>query len=734
MRNLLLFIALIVLSATFASRAADSEQQIVSLYQQQKYDDCLAAIEPRRVQGPLSLKLLSASAHCKMALGNMQGARAEYTQALTQAPLTADLWLGRAQCELAMGSIRDAEADFSIGTRIDPKAIEPFKQNYTKLLAAAKQVVTDETPAALWTKFVATQRADPDQKVLDLAMRITRLRNAERHLGDEDFTRADALYALSVRDSPNDIEALLDEATFLLNPTISRRAILNGKAYPAKVTVHDAEPARAEELLARAMKIDPNNARAMAQMAQLCIDTGRHAQAFDWADKALAAGEYGVDICRMHLIGGTNVAQALSQKAALLRQPTVRLGDRIEGNRRVQTTFSIPPSPEALAEAARLEAKSDEFRRNAVAPLLKLIERTKASAAPADQVIFALANAYESEWRTHYDEAIRWANKAVEIEPFQAEALLLLVQLCTNMHYEGIAHQAQARANSAMNPASGITLDGVWPLMRQGQFAEARKILAQADREDPGAIGLACARFAMAQEEGKLDDAISAARLANAMNLARVMIDGRSIVAKPPAAVAGADIVIPAYTFAILGRMLNDAGRADEALAHFNRAIALGAQVPAKELSVTVPDTAVPNDKLNAPAGTYLQAVLGSAHRQAGELLMRGNKPADAAPHLLAAAQAGDATPQLPFMAYRCYKTVGLEGFHGQIPAAWRDRFAMWDQQHVNVAAPENPRENLDLQIDQITRRINQGVGQDELRELTAKRDELIARREKLGR
>ena len=57
--------------------AAPTDAQIKELYHQQKYAECLAAIDVRRDTEPANTLLLSTSADCKIKLGDGQGARTD---------------------------------------------------------------------------------------------------------------------------------------------------------------------------------------------------------------------------------------------------------------------------------------------------------------------------------------------------------------------------------------------------------------------------------------------------------------------------------------------------------------------------------------------------------------------------------------------------------------------------------------------------------------------------------
>ena len=713
--------------------------RVEELYKAGKYQDCLDLLNKLRAAGPIDWRMTGFSAHCKLALGDVAGAREEYTAALRIAPLSAGYLIGRARTEIAMGALRDADADFALSRQIDPDLTDRFIKDAEKLLAAARARQTDATPAKLWAdlKAAAVSDTSPDQLV-PIADQLNRARGGLRYVRDEEYTREQTRLQIVINQSPGQSQPFVDMATFLLNPTVKRKVSLPNVDATARIPCGQSNTARAETYLTEALKIDPKHTGAMEQTALLYLTNGKFNDMIAWVQKALDAGVNTVDLSKMYLDYYTMLANNLASEAAALRSPTITHEDRHEGNQIVTYQITTPPTAWALARAAQLDRQANEYRSKSCLPMQALARQLKDSSAPIDQINYLLANAHYYFWLGKYDDAIASAQKALAIDPYDLETLSYLVDTCPKVGMKDLATQYQDQLNNMANPSSGRTLDKIWPQLKQTRFKGAKELLAKAEEIDPGSPHIACANFAIAQEQQKLDDAVLASRILLAMEHARVAGTGRSLSDKAKEPLIGTDAIVCVYVHTSLSNMLNDAGRFDEVLDHSSRAIRLGVRVPKGGYKVAIPETIKPENARDI--GSDLGSLFATANRMAAFKLIAKGDYKQAANHVVVLANLEPPDRQATQIGYDIYKSEGFGPLQGKVPDGWKMMFEQWDHERQNdqqFGRPNSTGGNAEIQaieqeIDKISREIQRGVGPHDLRELESRRDALLEKRKQL--
>jgi tetratricopeptide (TPR) repeat protein len=262
------------------------------LYEAKQYREVLGLLDELGARSPLDAVLRGYGAHCWLALGEIQRARQDYTQALRTLPTVAGYLIGRARCEIALGSLRGAEADLSLARRVDSKVAAPNLAEAERLLAGAK--------------VNAPQAAEPEADVRD-----------------EQYTRERCRLELELRSASSDtdkVERMVDLARFLLEPTAVCEVRLRGADTRARVPCGLPDLARAEEALRLAQNLAPDHPGLLTQGALLELARDRQNHMIAWIDRAHAAGVVDLDLAFAHLQYCNTTANALAADASSTRK------------------------------------------------------------------------------------------------------------------------------------------------------------------------------------------------------------------------------------------------------------------------------------------------------------------------------------------------------------------------------------------------------------------------------
>jgi len=276
--------------------------------------------------------------------------------------------------------------------------------------------------------------------------------------GAVDWDR-DAVYAAreaelkqAIETRPDIAGPLVDLASFYLKPLASREVegadgkkrvvvvpLRNEVTGPIKETycvpwVFRGDPDRARPLLDRALKLDPQNAGAIRQMAMLLRMKSNLDAMRPYMEAALKNDPGDLDMARLYLDHRTAQALVLNDQAASLRTPRSWEEDRADGKYRVTQN----PSDADLARANQLDEQSQEIRRDAIGPLENLAGVLKNDPTLKDDAAkrakWRLATAIYCHWVGDLENAAGTAMAALREDPTDLDSLDFVIDLLRGTH------------------------------------------------------------------------------------------------------------------------------------------------------------------------------------------------------------------------------------------------------------------------------------------------------------
>lgn len=715
-------------------------ERAIELYKAGKWQECLDLINNLRAAGPIDAVMYGYSAHCKLGLKDYQGSRDEYTIALRQIPRGTGYLIGRAQSCANLGAFRDAVADYDLARQIDPATVDRYARDESS--ARERFGATGQpniSAAVLWQQLKqAAAERKPDDQLIAIADQLYRVRTGDRYVRDEEYTRELTRLFIPVGRDQNNAAAHVAIATFLCNPTVTRKVAIANVDATARIPVGAADPNRAIAHINAALQLDPRHAGAAEQMAIAMLELKKPDEMIKWVHKALDAGALTLDLSAMHLDYYTTLANNLNAQASDLRAPKIRFEDRHEGNMIVTYRITTNPTAADLARADELDRQAKAYRQKAVVPIETFAGKLKNSTRAGDQAEYFLANAHYYQSLAKYDAAVAAAKKALEFDPYYLEALSYLIDLCPKVGLGALAVQYQDQLNNMANPSSGRTLDKIWPQLKQTRFKGAKEQLARAEQIDPGSPHIAFATFAIAQEQQNSDDLLVSGRVVLAMEQARVSATNRTLADKDKSPLLPEDVINAAYVKCVLAGVHNDAARFDEALATAEQVVRLCSRVPVKGWTIKLPETIVPNDP--GTIGADLRGLYAFANRMCANKLIAQQKYDQAISHLVALQSMDPPDNQVTAIGYDIYRIKGWAPFRGRLPDGMVKVWEMMahreqnDRQFGRTSGEPVSAEiaSIDAQINAIDRTIARGVGTDELAQLESKKAELLKKRQAL--
>ena len=712
-----------------------SFNRVKAMYEAGQYRQCLAFIDRLRSQSAVEPSILGYNAHCRLALNDFQGAREYYNHALKSFPLTASWIIGRARCEIAMGSLRDAEADLALARLIDPKMADAYTGTSQKELSEAQSKSVKESPAALLAslKQAVAESKSSDEELFAIAGKLMRARMATRYDDSEEYTREYGRLRTAMNTEPQNVDKLVALGKFLIVPTVTRKAAMEGVDAMVQIPCGAPNASEAAPLLAAAAKLAPRDPRVMIQQTLLFHSLSRYKDMLAWANQAISAGVADLDVCVIYLLYYTELADQLTNQAIILRTPTYTSSEHREGNKIVTTTTRHDPTPADLAKAAELDKQSQQLRTLARAPLDDFAAKLKNSNELFSRVRYQLALAHEYRWRGKYELAIKAAQEALALSPYDIDTLNLLIELCPTMQQVELGNQCQDTLNNLINPSPGRTLDKVWPLLRQTNGAAAMEVVERAEKIDPSSVAVAANRFAVADQLGTIEQTIAAGRLVLVMEEARLRLGGRTLDARATGALSAVDAGLSAYIRVHLAQKLEQAGHIDEAVVLYRGAAGSASRVPPGEWTQTLPNTALStNDR---DQGASLKDLATVAWRQCAYKALARRQYDEAAIACGEMVRFGENGQTTFDIGYQVYRALGWKPLAGRVPDNWQGMF----QQNggaMNNGGAGNKGEAFDAEIsaidsrlEKIEREIEHGLGPAELAQLTAERETLKAKR-----
>lgn len=667
---------------------------VKSLFDQEKYAECLSLVDRLRPSNSDDPQLLFYSAACKLDAGDFQSARDEYTRVLIKRPQDAASYLGRARATANMGSMARANRDLEIAESIDPRATEAYRKTIADQLARGTASVPSESAKDLLIalKQSAADTSAPMSAVIEKAERLVRASAAVRFVRGESYTeelqRLDAAATADPRNA--DKQAAVGE--FLINPLTTKQATLEGKTGIAKIPTGDTDVIRAQPYLDKALAINPNHIIAMTNKALSAISTREPKVAIQWAEKALALSN-NLDLSRIYMDYYTNVATDMNVQARNLRTPKISYETRGGIEYRVTTH----PSPADLARADELDRQADQLREKAIVPMQRLANSAKGTPPGV------LAGAEVARAKANYSQAGAAALDVFKIDPFDIEAREFLIDLYPKIGMMDKTIEQQNISNNLLSPSAGRTLDRVWELLVATKYRSAKETVDQAETIEPTSVSVPAYRAAVTLAESNFAEFAPAIRQAVAMEEAKQRISGRSLDSAEKSPLAAADAALPMALRRLWGINLMTQSKPAEAAEQFRNSMAMGMRVADTEWDTLIQASALPAAENAKPKGWTIRELLADSQFSASRALLDAGKPEDAGRSLMAYVNTGG-TADIPKgtheLGYQIYSRLAEAKAAQVFPQQMLLHFKMMDNQAENKRILQRG-DQIDQQYDQ---------------------------------
>jgi tetratricopeptide (TPR) repeat protein len=670
--------------------------RVAHLDEMQRYGLCISLVEKVRELGkqPIDAALSGHSAHSRFALGDIGGARAEFTAALREDPTNAAFFIGRARCEINMGSLSAAQADIGCAKASDAEQTAKQEPELNRLFAAALMNSGDISALLAGKLTDAVAAGKNDDELTAIAERLQRARLAERFLPDEQFAREYCRLRLAAEQDPGNDDKKLDLTAFLIRPTILRKVNIGGTTTTAAVPCGQRYLNAAGPILAAVLRANSKNARAQEQAALLLAMRGRITEMVDSLNNALALGALDLDLANLNLNYFTSVADRDSDKALNLRRVWTSKDQIGVGENAIPRIHTHAPSAADLAEADRLEQESKDLRVQAHNPLAQLINSTQNGSDPGTKAVNALAWARHWEWIGENQKAVGAAVAAAEAEPTNLAALDYLIYLCPKVGVPELGLKYQDQKDSLSNPCPNAALRTFRADSKSGNDVAAQTDLDQAGSADPSSVAVQFARLDFAVHRHRVDDVAAESRLVVAMESGRMRMSGRNFDPAASVTVSLDDARVSILACLIAGSAFEQAADDGQATAQYGRGLSIAGCVPVAEIANPASSKASPlSSEPDLGPETRAVALLGpiyDAHRRCACRLLMRNAPVAALPHCLAMLrlrESPDTDQTAEQLGYLLYQKLGWAALPGPLPARWESDFSNWDQHPPQISA-----------------------------------------------
>lgn len=562
--------------------------------------EAAADVEAAFARWPDDATVLYYHAGVRLASGDLEAARREYTRVLTSDTAHANAYLGRALASARMGDATRANADVATLATLNAGLADRNREGVAAALRDAR------VPAV----FAAPRRRYDETYQEGLRAREWRM-----------------------RDQPRDANARADVASWLYEHVDVPRERVEPRGEPRMLrhqtrAMQDAELVRADRLCDEALAIDANCVKALVVKAAVLVWNMRYGDAETLLNRALDRAPTDADVLQL-LSQVMDVAAAQKRAmAAGLRTPTVVGSDtRIEGDYEVTTTWWRQPSQAELERARQLEAEADACLQRAVAAL-EIAAKAKAGTAQGAFLQGVL------DRRFGRLEAARAAfTEATKKDPSYVEAWFQTAGVCSELGLGDEALFARAAGFDLLETTAAPHLTVAWRLLEVTKFDTARRVLADAERHDAADPRIAAFRGVAFEADDHLDDAVREYTTALDLERTRAVFCGTSLDpgdARP----IGSHLLGLAFTLRQkLAAIAFSQGRAQDALALLNASLAIEPRLVRGQGVDDLPRALLPRPGQEpgiVPESFPVLAHIAWARVKAGEILFAGGALAEA--------------------------------------------------------------------------------------------------------
>jgi len=543
-----------------------------------EYLDALQTLWPLLKANPGDVDLLSAGAQAMLGLGDVAGARTQYTDVLTRRE-SAAAYVGRARAAARMGDAGRVAKDLTEAARLDPRAAATAQKHIDSVLAANR---ARPNPQALWTQLETEVRSgEPAATWFDTALAVVHATAAVRIRYDERYQDRLAALETALRAKPTDPDRQIALARYLRDESDVLEEQVGPRAAPTPYRAQSPEDLkrdldRADQLVDTVLQSHPKHVGALALKAHMMILAGRYDEAEAVVRQALAIK--GDDPDLLEAMAGLLRIQAARRitEAGNLRSIKSWSVTDFDMDPPIEYTYWRLPTQEELSQAAVLEQRAMQLSKLAEERLAK----AAASAGATPIGYYYQATLYRARGD---DAAAKVAmTQAVTMKPDFEQAWRELSAICTHLRDSEGAMTARAKAYNLAQTTVAAELKALWYKIPHTQYKSGREAIAEGLKRDPADPRLAAYLAVIDEATEKPDDALVHYRMAEALSDAVLALHGTRFA--PPAKNALPPSVEDAgFAAAVrlrIGALLLDQGKAAEAAEAFAGVAAMLAALP----------------------------------------------------------------------------------------------------------------------------------------------------------
>ena len=479
--------------AWFANRAATRADLVPAhlarareLYAQGAWAAVLDEVAFVRPVQPASGEVHIYSGGAWLELGRAATARRELTIGLTAQTSVAYAYLGRALAAARLGDAARARSDLDTAARYDAGLAGRRRAAIEQEIAAGR---ADGQPDALLAALEASVRAGAAQEALvGQALTLHRAMAGRRLRYDEWYQDHVRELGDAVRAAPKSAAPYAELARFVIEEAnlAYRGEDVEPRHGPQRFRWQSSQAAElraAVGLCDAALAAQPDHIGAQTVKAIALVRLGDEVSAEQIVNRVLAAAPRNPEALRLRARFLVERASALYARAAALRAPRIESSSytetRSDGVYRVTETRYYPPTGEAIAQAAQLEAQAAELMR--------------ASRAALDAALAVLRNTFEGDMLQaevesaagRSDAAFAALGSALRRQPRSLEANQTLAELYRRLGRVDESDRQMSVTTNLVHTNAGWLLRMAWRKTMGHDPTGARAALDEARRLDP---------------------------------------------------------------------------------------------------------------------------------------------------------------------------------------------------------------------------------------------------------
>jgi Tfp pilus assembly protein PilF len=601
-------------------------------YERQEYAGALADLEAARQAFPEDLDVLQLYAWCRLATGDAETARQDFTRVLTTRTGATDAYLSRALASAHLGNSRRTEADLKVAAQLDPKATQQFLTQQQKELDAAKRKLPVGEPLVLAQGLLQAARSSASwQNLVDQAVAVRKAMNARRLRYDERYQEQLRMLEEPTRTIPTSADALAALAAFLYREASVKRERVEPRG-PMQLyryqtpQMQNEELARAEKLCDQALAINANHKRALVTKAAVQMWHLRFEEARPLLKKLIDLGETDDPEVAFQLVTLMEADAARRQAMAAELRRTKLLGtDYYYG---YSISYWRHPTQAELRRADELDRQAEDLVKLGLEYLEKVAQVHAGTAAG----FFCQAIVHRRKEDPKSAKAA--LEQAIQQKPDFVDAYFQLAGTCADLGLADAAFDAREKAFNLLQTTAAHRLTQAWGKIDKTMWKTGKEALARALELDPAdARGFAyLGVIALAEERPQ--EALAYFHSALALEEARARLAGTTFSAGGKGARPPDEFGRTVALRLQIGKQLLEQGKPAEALELFRANLEVGSRVDKRDWAVELYSALLPDpsrDASTVPDAPILATALTWSRLHAGDALLALKRPEEAA-------------------------------------------------------------------------------------------------------